>query len=97
MEKLNNNTLDLPNWLFNILIVIIAVLAGVILKYIIVRLTKYYRKKERFSFLRSIVLNLGKPLNFFLPLFFLNIAGSLMLLPPKINLIYIKFIEIGLI
>lgn len=94
---LNNLFESMPNWAFNIVIMVVAILAGFALKLIIVRLTSYYRKKEQFSFLRSIVLNLGRPLNFFLPLIFLNITASLMQLPNKLSVLYNKVIEIGLI
>lgn len=93
----NNNLWNLPNWLFDILIIAIAVFTGFVLKFCLVKLTKYYKSKNQFSFIRSIVLRVGKPLNFFLPFVFLSITKSLIVLSPRLLLIYNKLVEIGLI
>ncbi len=92
-----NSFWGISNWLFNIIIVSAASIAGIIIKFFIVRLTRYYRSKSKFSFLKSIVLHLGRPLNIFLPLVFLSITKVLIILPPTLLSIYHKVIEIGLI
>lgn len=93
----NNDLWNLPNWCYDVLIIAIAVLTGFILKFCLVRLTKYYKSKDHFSFLRSIVIRVGRPLNFFLPFVFLSITKSLIVLSPRSLLVYNKLIEIGLI
>ncbi|MBD3748318.1 MAG: mechanosensitive ion channel [Sphingobacteriales bacterium] len=93
--------LDLPNqtpdWVFNILILLASVILGMVLKWIILRLTSYYRKIEGFSFIKSTVLHLGKPLNFFLPLIFLKIFLPILKFSTEYDQIWSKCIEIALI
>ncbi len=93
----NNNLWNVPNWLFDIVIIAVAILTGFILKFCIVRLTKHYKSKNKFSFLRSFIIHLGRPLNIFLPLVFLTITKPLIVLSSRLLAIYSKFIEIGLI
>ncbi|RKD18243.1 mechanosensitive ion channel protein MscS [Pelobium manganitolerans] len=92
-----NDFWGIPNWLFDIIIIVVAILAGLVLKYILMALTRYYKSRSTFSFLRSSVLHLGRPLNVFLPLVFLNITKTLMVLPPRMLAVYFKLLEIGLI
>src|SRR5690606_2420251 len=93
----NNNLWNIPNWLFHIIIILAAILTGIVLKVFFVRLTKYYRSKSSFSFVRSSVIHLGRPIGVFLPLVFLSITRSLIVLPPGLLVVYVKIIEIGLI
>ncbi|HEX7365880.1 MAG TPA: mechanosensitive ion channel domain-containing protein [Pelobium sp.] len=93
----HNNMLAIPNWLFDIAIILTAVITGFVLKFCLVRLTRYYKSKSEFSFLRSAVIRVGKPLNFFLPFVLLSITKSLVVLSPQLLVVYSKLIEIGLI
>ncbi len=94
----SDNTLwNTPNWLFDVIIIVIAIFAGIILKYCIVKLTKYYKSKSDFSFVRSFVIHLGKPLSIFLPFVFLSITETVIVLSPRLLVIYSKIIEISLI
>lgn len=86
-----------PDWVFNILILLASVILGMVLKWIILRLTSYYRKIEGFSFIKSTVLHLGKPLNFFLPLIFLKIFLPILKFSTEYDQILSKCIEIALI
>lgn len=88
---------NLPTPVLNIFILIGAILLGLLLKQLIVRLTNFYKKVEQFSFLKSTVLHLGKPLNFFLPLIFLNIFNPLIELEAKSKYFADKVLEISLI
>lgn len=92
-----NDFWGIPNWLFDIIIIAIAIIAGLILKFCIVKLTKFYSSRSSFSFVKSIVINLGKPFNIFLPLIFLSITKSLIVLPSSLLVVYNKVIEIALI
>ncbi len=92
-----NNQWNIQNWLFDIIIIAIAILAGIFLKFFIVKLTKYYKSKSDFSFVRSFIIRLGKPLGIFLPFVFLSIAKSLIVLSPRLLIVYNKVIEIALI
>ncbi|MBC7653909.1 MAG: mechanosensitive ion channel family protein [Oligoflexus sp.] len=87
----------LPDFIFNIIILLISIVFAFVLKALFFRLTSYYRKHERFSFLRSIVLHLSKPLNFFLPLVSINSFSNLMRLSKLERSVLDKVIEIGLI
>ncbi len=101
--QLNSNTdlfqylNHLPDFIFNIIILLISVAIAFILKAVFLRLTSYYRKKEEFSFLKAIVLHLSNPLNFFLPLFSINAFSSLMHLSKIERQVLDKVVEIGLI
>ncbi|MBK0381339.1 mechanosensitive ion channel [Pedobacter sp. SD-b] len=92
-----SNISHLPDLVFNIIILLISVVLAFLLKAIFYRLTSYYRKQEEFSFLRSIVLYLSKPLNFFLPLVFISSFSSLMRLSAIERGFLNKAVEIGLI
>ncbi|OAQ38995.1 mechanosensitive ion channel protein MscS [Pedobacter psychrophilus] len=87
----------LPNFVYNLIILLISVAFAFLLKAIFYSLTSYYRKHEHFSFLRSMVLHLSKPLNFFLPLVSINSFSNLMKLSKIESDILDKAIEIGLI
>src|SRR6476659_9827085 len=87
----------LPDFLFNLIILCTSVALGMILKWVILRLTSYYRKIQNFSFIKSTVIHLGGPLNFFLPLIFLNIFTPLLRFPQYYIDILNKSVEIGLI
>lgn len=92
-----NDYWGVQNWLFDIIIIATAILAGVFLKFCIVKLTKYYKSKSDFSFVRSFVIRLGKPFSIFLPFVFLSVTKSLIVLSSQLLIVYDKFIEIGLI
>lgn len=74
----------LPPILWNLLLALMALLAGLLFKVIITFSSKYYAKKTlQFPLVHSILSRLGKPLNYFLPLFVFNIVLPLMTLAPK--------------
>ncbi|MBU0696237.1 MAG: mechanosensitive ion channel family protein [Bacteroidetes bacterium] len=88
---------QLPDFIFNLIILCASIVLGMILKSIILRLTRYYRKIKEFSFIKSTVLHLGKPLNFFLPFIFLNIFIPLLRFPQEYIDVLNKSVELGLI
>jgi small-conductance mechanosensitive channel len=70
---------QLPSIIWNLLIAVIAILAGLILKYIVTLLFKFYAKKEEsYSFFRSVIINLGTAITYFIPLFLLNLFVPIM-------------------
>jgi small-conductance mechanosensitive channel len=70
---------QLPSIIWNLLIAVIAILAGLILKYIVTLLFKFYAKKEEsYSFFRSVIINLGTAITYFIPLFLLNLFIPIM-------------------
>lgn len=94
ISDLLNQTSD---WVFNILILLASVILGMVLKGIILRLTGYYRKIEGFSFTKSVVLHLGKPLNFILPLIFIKILLPVLKFSSIIHQYLSKCLDITLI
>jgi small-conductance mechanosensitive channel len=81
--------------IWNLIIVATAIIVGLIIKFIVTRLFKIYAKKETsYSFFRSIIVNLGKAITYFIPLFLLNLFIPLI----RMDIIYIapldKIIEI---
>jgi small-conductance mechanosensitive channel len=70
---------QLPAIVWNLLIAVIAILAGLIIKYIVTLLFKFYAKKEEsYSFFRSVIINLGPAITYFIPLFLLNLFIPIM-------------------
>ena len=70
----------IPSAVWNLIILASAVLIGLITKFVITRLFRIYaeRKDTDYSILRSIIVNLGPAVAYFIPLFLLNIFSPLM-------------------
>lgn len=68
----------------NLLIAIVAVFSGLIIRWILSTPLRKYAQKTEYSLLRSIIIKLGPPLTFSLPLLILKISLPLMRLGPKI-------------
>jgi small-conductance mechanosensitive channel len=76
---------NLPPIAWNILLAVIAVVAGLVIKWILSFLIRLGQKKAAaFSLLRSVQLHLAKPLSFFLPLLVLDLILPLMKLQPVV-------------
>jgi small-conductance mechanosensitive channel len=76
MEKyINLWSKQLPPWLWNLAVIAFVLLVGYLFKLIITLLLNYYKNKKDgdYSFLRSAVTHLSKPLNHFIPLLTLGI------------------------
>lgn len=72
-----------PPIVWNLLLVGLSVLTGFIIKWILsYTLHCYYRRTDKYSFFRSILSRLGKPLNYFFPLFLFNLTLPFMKLTP---------------
>jgi len=89
--------MHMPDLVFDGILILVSIGLAFLLKLLFYRLTDYYRKVEGFSFLKSVIIHLSKPLNFFLPLIFLNVFSDFF----RLNDLGLKFlnktIEIGLI
>ncbi len=81
----------IPSFAWNLIIALVAVLVGLVIKFIITRLFKLYAKKAdtSYSILRSILVNLGPAVAYFIPLFLFNILSPLM----RMNPVYYKPID----
>ncbi|SDP96523.1 Small-conductance mechanosensitive channel [Mucilaginibacter sp. OK268] len=63
-----------PSIIWDLAIAVIAILVGLIIKFIVTNLFKVYAKKETsYSFFRSVIINLGRAITYFIPLFLLNL------------------------
>ena len=60
-------------WVWNLGVVIAALLIGYILKVIITGILHFYRNRDDYSFFKSTITHLGRPLNFFVPLLMLEL------------------------
>jgi len=71
---------QIPSVAWNLIIIVSAILIGLFTKFIITRLFKVYarRKDTDYSILRSIIVNLGPAVAYFIPLFILNLFSPLM-------------------
>lgn len=97
-EKLGNTLDQLPDYLWNLLLIAGAVLIGLAVKYLLALVVRLlYAKKGEYSLTRSIIKNVGKPVNYFLPLLALNLAEPLMRIRAKYYPAFDKFVDISLI
>ncbi|PWK79012.1 small-conductance mechanosensitive channel [Mucilaginibacter oryzae] len=69
-----------PAFAWNLIIIVSAILIGLVTKFIITRLFKIYakRKDTDYSIFRSIIVNLGPAVAYFIPLFLFNLLSPLM-------------------
>ncbi|WP_295128055.1 mechanosensitive ion channel domain-containing protein [uncultured Chitinophaga sp.] len=82
--NLENYFETLPPIFWNLLLAFLAIVSGLILKTLFTLASKFYSKRSNdFSWFYSIIRRLGKPLNYFLPLFIFNMVLPLMTLGPK--------------
>jgi small-conductance mechanosensitive channel len=88
---------QLPDLVFDGILILVSVGMAFILKFFFYRLTSYYHKIEGFSFLKAVIIHLSKPLNFFLPFVFLNAFSNFFRISDLGSQILNKTIEIGLI
>ena len=84
----------LPPILWNLLLVVLAILSGLLLRFILSLMIKKNTIIENDSFYRSLVRRLGPPLNLFLPLFVLNMLQEYMVMARKPMLTVDKVLEI---
>src|SRR5690349_3204632 len=84
----------LPPFLWNLLLVALAILSGLLLRFILSLLLKKNARIEDYSFYRSAVSRLGPPFNLFLPLFVLNMLQEYMVMGKRQTITLDKILEI---
>src|SRR5689334_5893046 len=88
----------LPPAAWNLLLAGIAIVAGLLLKWILALFVRQACDRIKgFSLLRSVLLRLGKPVNFFLPLLILDLVIPVMRLDPVVRGYLAKATEVLLI
>lgn len=87
---------NIPSYLYNLLLGLGAISAGLLLKYFLVKTFSMFSKFWATFHISSIVKHLSVPIAFFLPLLLLNIAVSFMDLKQAYSLQIAKLIEVCL-
>jgi len=86
-----------PGWLWNIGLIITALLLGFVVKLIITWLLHYYKKTKDYSLFKSILTHLGGPLNYFVPLLTLNTLLPFLMYEGKYIVYFKQLLEILLV
>ncbi|HEY2580169.1 MAG TPA: mechanosensitive ion channel domain-containing protein [Mucilaginibacter sp.] len=84
-------------WLWNLIVVALAIIIGLTIKSIIKVLSNLYKNHKDYSLPRNIVVHTGKALNFFVPLLVLNLMLPLMVFEGKFYPFFNHTFEIALI
>ena len=94
LEDIIDYLQKLPPVLWNLVLVAIAIFAGLLLRFFLSLLVKKNAKIEDYSLYRSTVRRLGPPFNFFLPLFIFNMLQPFLVMQKAQMLIVDKILEI---
>lgn len=82
---------------WDMIIVAIAIIIGLVVKFVIKAVLNYKKQHTDYSLFRSILTHFSPPLNHFVPLLLLNVMEPMMDLPPQYDLILSRTIQIALI
>ncbi len=96
IEQIQNLSDRIPPYLWNIMIVAAAIITGLLLKFIIIRLMVYYQKRSDYSTFKSIITHLGGPSTWFIPLLMLNFLLDWFIITPKFLPAVNKTLQIAL-
>ncbi|RCH54799.1 mechanosensitive ion channel family protein [Mucilaginibacter hurinus] len=96
-EVLENWSETIPPWIWNLIVTLSAVVIGLIIKLIIRAILIFYRNRNDYSLFKSIITNVGRPLNHFVPLLVLNLMLPMMELSKKLYVPVSRAVEIALI
>lgn len=98
LDRFHNLSAQIPAYIWNIIVFALAVLSGLLIKYLISwSLHLYYNKGTNFSLFKSVVRHLGVPFNYFLPLVIINFLLPTMEMGQSFFKMLSKVVEIGLI
>lgn len=84
----------LPPFLWNIILIGAGVLLGLVVKFLLTLLLRFYAKRNNYSIIASFLRRLGKPVNYFLPLLAINALIPAMKLRSKVELHLSRITEI---
>jgi len=77
-----------PSWVWNLGVILFALLLGFLIKLIITGVLHFYKNRNDYSLFKSIITHLGRPLNFFVPVLTLNFMLPLLRMEkPVLNLL----------
>ncbi|MFC6099905.1 mechanosensitive ion channel family protein [Olivibacter domesticus] len=95
IDYLENLSEKMPNWTWNILVVLFSILIGIAIKFILLPLVKQQSTKEiSYSILRSIIKHFNKIFTIFIPLLIFSSLLPLMKLTQSTQVIISKIVEI---
>ena len=98
MKKLFENWTGLIQpWLWNLIIIALAIIIGLIIKSIVKVLSNLYKNKNEYSLFRSIISHIGRPMNHFVPLLVINLMFPLLELDKELYFLLDRTFEIGLV
>lgn len=78
LEQLERSLGNVPDFVWNLVLLGIAILIGFVAKAILAAVLRFYSKRQEFTVVGSILRRLSGPVNYFLPLFMLNLFLPLM-------------------
>lgn len=98
LEQIQNSMQHLPDWAWNLLLVSISIILGFFVKLILALLLRYTAVKpgKDYSIPQSIFSNIGKPVNYFLPILVFNFLLPLMRVKPTFADVLDKTVSIFL-
>lgn len=95
IDYLENLSEKMPNWTWNILVILFSILIGIAIKFILLPLVKQQSTKEiSYSILRSIIKHFNKIFTIFIPLLIFSSLLPLMKLTQSTQVIISKIVEI---
>ena len=98
MKKLFENWTGLIQpWLWNLIIIALAIIIGLIIKSIVKVLSNLYKNKNEYSLFRSIIFHIGRPMNHFVPLLVINLMFPLLELDKELYGLLDRTFQIGLV
>ena len=98
MKKLFENWTGLIQpWLWNLIIIALAIIIGLIIKSIVKVLSNLYKNKNEYSLFRSIISHIGRPMNHFVPLLVINLMFPLLELDKELYGLLDRTFQIGLV
>ncbi|MGZ3874226.1 MAG: mechanosensitive ion channel family protein, partial [Mucilaginibacter sp.] len=86
----------IPPLLWNVIIVVSAIVIGLVVKTIVKTILNYNKKYTGYSLFRSFILHLSRPMNHFVPILTLNLMVPLMTLDPQYKLMLSRTVGIAL-
>ncbi len=97
IEKLLDFKNHLHPFLANVIVVAIVIVAGILLRFIITKLVRYYYRKKPSLFVESVIKHLHLPFLFFIPLLVLALNLNLLILEETTHRRLNKALEVALI
>jgi len=94
MEKITSYFYQLDNFATSLLIFTIAVILGLLLKFVLFKLLDYYNRHSYPLLVKSVIRHLNHPLNYFIPLLFISISLSVVPLSEEQIAVLRRIIEI---